>query len=117
MNLNNEPQGVDCYRFDLSLAVLSKVLVTQSHLILNNPVDCTPPGSSVLGILQARTLEWGRHAPFQGNFLTQGIEPRSPALKADSLPSKPRGGACLKLLKKSHYFLPTQQTSFTLQKQ
>ena len=25
---------------------------------LCNPVDCTPPGSSVLGILQARILEW-----------------------------------------------------------
>ena len=25
---------------------------------LCSPVDCSPPGSSVLGILQARTLEW-----------------------------------------------------------
>ena len=35
-----------------------KVLVTQSRLVLFDPVDCSPPGSSVLGILQARTLEW-----------------------------------------------------------
>ena len=25
---------------------------------LCNPMDCSPPGSSVLGILQARILEW-----------------------------------------------------------
>ena len=33
-------------------------LVVQSCLILCDPVDCSPPGSSVHGILQARTLEW-----------------------------------------------------------
>ena len=32
--------------------------VTQSCLILCDPVDCSPPGSSVHGIFQARTLEW-----------------------------------------------------------
>ena len=30
----------------------------QSCLILCDPMDCTPPGSSVHGILQARILEW-----------------------------------------------------------
>ena len=30
----------------------------QSCLILCNPIDGSPPGSSVHGILQARTLEW-----------------------------------------------------------
>ena len=35
-----------------------KVLVAQSHLTLHNPMDCSPPGSSVHGILQARILEW-----------------------------------------------------------
>ena len=30
----------------------------QSCLTLCDPVDCSPPGSSVRGILQARTLEW-----------------------------------------------------------
>ena len=33
-------------------------LVTQSCPILCNPTDCSPPGSSVHGILQARILEW-----------------------------------------------------------
>ena len=35
-----------------------KVLVAQSHLTLWNPMDYSPPGSSVHGILQARILEW-----------------------------------------------------------
>ena len=34
------------------------VLATQSHLTLCNSMDCSPPGSSVQGILQARILEW-----------------------------------------------------------
>ena len=36
----------------------AKGLVAQSRLTFCNPVDCSPPGSSVHGILQARTLEW-----------------------------------------------------------
>ena len=35
-----------------------KVLVTQSCLTLCDPVDCSPLGSSVRGIIQARILEW-----------------------------------------------------------
>ena len=35
-----------------------KVLVTQSCLTLCDPMDCSPPGSSVHGILQGRVLEW-----------------------------------------------------------
>ena len=32
--------------------------VAQSYLTLCNPMDCSPPGCSVHGILQARILEW-----------------------------------------------------------
>ena len=35
-----------------------KVLVTQSCSTLCNPMDCSPPGSSVHRILQVRILEW-----------------------------------------------------------
>ena len=38
---------------------------------LCNSVDCSPPGSFVHGILQAKILEWV--ALFQGIFLTQGL--------------------------------------------
>ena len=42
----------------IAVLVLDKVLVTQSRLTLCNPKDCSPPGSSFHGILQARILEW-----------------------------------------------------------
>ena len=35
-----------------------KALVTQSYPTLCNPMDCSSPGSSIHGILQARILEW-----------------------------------------------------------
>ena len=37
-----------------------------------DPMDCSPPGSSVHGILQARILEWVAMPLLQGIFLTQG---------------------------------------------
>ena len=36
--------------------------VAQSCPTLSDPMDCSPPGSSVHGILQARVLEWGANA-------------------------------------------------------
>ena len=38
--------------------VICYCLVTKSRLTLRNPMNCSPPGSSVHGILQARMLEW-----------------------------------------------------------
>ena len=66
------------------LTLVVCVLVTQSFLTSCEPTDCSPPGSSVHGILQERILEW---VPFcsSGDLLDPGIEPRSPALEADSL--------------------------------
>ena len=32
---------------------------TQSCLTLSDPMDCSLPGSSIHGIVQARVLEWG----------------------------------------------------------
>ena len=62
--------------------------VTQSCLILYDPMDCSPSGSSVCGILQARILEWVA-IPFSGGSSRPGIEPGTLALQADSLPSEP----------------------------
>ena len=51
------------------------------------PTNCSPPGSSVHGIVQARVLEWGA-IPFSGDLPDPGIQPGSPAWQADSLPSE-----------------------------
>ena len=57
---------------------------------LYHPMDCSPPGSSVHGF--SRQEYWsGLPFPLQGNLSDPGIEPRSPALQADSLPSEALG--------------------------
>ena len=49
-----------------------------SHVqLFRDPMDCSPPGSSVHGILQARILGWVV-IPFSGLFLTQGLNPGLP---------------------------------------
>ena len=47
----------------------------QSCWTLCNPVNCSPPGSSVHGLLQARTLEWVAMPFSRGFFLTQVLDP------------------------------------------
>ena len=50
--------GVGC-RFLLQCTkVKTDSEVTQSCRTLSDPMDCSPPGSAVPGIIQARTLEW-----------------------------------------------------------
>ena len=53
-------------------------------------MDYSLPGSSVNGILQTRISEWVA-IPFSRDLPDPGIEPGSPALQADSLPSEPPG--------------------------
>ena len=67
-----------------------KVLVAQPCPTFCNPVDCSPPGSSFHGILQARTLEWVP-SPSPGDHPYPGIEPEPLTLQTDSLPSEPQG--------------------------
>ena len=66
----------------------AKVLVTWSCLTLCDPIRYSPPGSSVHGILQEEYWS-GLPCPSPGYFPDSVITPRSPALKADSLPSDP----------------------------
>ena len=54
------------------------------------PTLCDPMVFTVHGILQARILEWVAF-PFSRDFPNPGIESRSPALQADSLPAEPQG--------------------------
>ena len=55
------------------------LLVAESCPTLYDPKDCSPPGSSVHGILQARTLEWVA-VFFSGDLPAPGIEPMPPVL-------------------------------------
>ena len=66
----------------------SQEFLAQSWPTLCDPMDCSPPSSSVHGILQARTLEWDAIAFFKGSSQPRG-RTRSPAFQADSLPSEP----------------------------
>ena len=43
------------------------LLVVQSNLTLGDPMDCSPPDSSIHGIFQARILEWGTISSSRGS--------------------------------------------------
>ena len=51
--------GVGCHFLLQCMKVKSESEVAQSCPTLSNPMDCSPLGSSVHGIFQARVLEWG----------------------------------------------------------
>ena len=50
--------GVGCYFLLQCVKVKSEREVAQSCPTLSDPMDCSPPGSAVHGIFQARELEW-----------------------------------------------------------
>ena len=60
-------------------------------------MGCSSPGSSVHGILQARILEW-LAILFSRGLANLGIEPGSPVLQADSLPTEVPGKLLLTLV-------------------
>ena len=69
-------------------------------------MDCSPPGSSVHEIYQARILEWVAMSSSRGSS-QPSTEPRSPTLQADSLLSNPPGKSavavsCLLRLQSDH---------------
>ena len=61
------------------------LLVSQSCPTLCDPMDCSLPGSSVRGDSPGKNTEVDAMLSSRGSF-NPGIEPRSPALQADSLP-------------------------------
>ena len=50
--------GVGCHFLLQCMKVKSESKVAPSFPTLSDPMDCSPPGSSVHGIFQARVLEW-----------------------------------------------------------
>ena len=79
--------------YDVSVCVCAQSF--QSCLTLCKSMDCSLPGSSILGILQARILEWVA-MPSSGDLPDPGIEPTSlvsPALAGGFFTtSAPQGG-------------------------
>ena len=67
-----------------------EVLVAQLCLTFCNPMYCSPLGSPVHGIFQARILDWVAIL-FSRGLPEPEIEPGFPVLQADSLPSEPPG--------------------------
>ena len=63
----------------------------------SRPIDCSLPGSSVHGILQAR-IGGVAAMPSSRGPSHPGTGPRSPALQADSLPPDPPGKPIFELL-------------------
>ena len=75
---------------NMTVIKLCESEVTQSCLTLCDPMDYRLPGSSVLGILQARIIEWVA-IPISRGSSNPGIESWSPVSQADSLLSEPPG--------------------------
>ena len=57
-------------------------------------MDYSLPGSSVLGILKARVLEWVAF-PSPGDLPDPGIKPGSPSLQAETFPLSHQGNSCI----------------------
>ena len=78
-----------CFMF--CLVHMGKLCVSHLCPILCDPVDYSPPGSSVHGIPHARILEWVA-IPFSRGSAWPMDRTSSPALQADSLLSEPPAG-------------------------
>ena len=62
------------YHFLLQcMKVKSESEVAESCPTLSDPMDCSPPGSSVHGIFQARVLEWGAIAISKPDCLVSNL--------------------------------------------
>ena len=75
--------GVGCHFLLQCMKVKSESEVSQSCPTLHNPRDCSPRGSSVHGIFQARVLEWGAIAfssymPYLSTKPSMNTHPSSP---------------------------------------
>ena len=82
--------GISNFLEEISAAAAAAAKLLQLCPTLCDPMDCSPPGSSVHRILQARVLEWVEFLS-TGDLPNPGIESWSPTVEADSLPSEPPG--------------------------
>ena len=87
-----------------------------NHIQLCDPMDCSPPGSSVHGILQARILEWIASSYSRGSSWP-GIEPMflaSLALAGRFFTTAPPAMPSITVLLSNFriYLLPLRETSY-----
>ena len=82
LGFSRQEHGVGCHFLLQCMKVKSESEVAQSCLTLSDPMDCSPQGSSIHGIFQARVLEWGAIAFSETLFsiLYLFSETSSPAL-------------------------------------
>ena len=74
--------GLGCHFLLQCMKVKSESEVAQSCPTLSDPMDCSLPGSSIHGILQARVLEWGAiqihtNTKFYTEFMKQLLLPHT----------------------------------------
>ena len=72
--------GVGCHFLLQCMRVKSESEVTQSCPTLCDPTDCNLPGSSILGIFQARVLERGAIAFSESRYILSPFNQRKPRL-------------------------------------
>ena len=87
--------------FSLCVCVCVCVLVSQLCLTLCDSMGCSPLGSSIHSILQARIL-------FPEDLPNPGIEPGSSALQAEFLPSEPSGKPLPQSIKYDYFSEPSK---------
>ena len=88
----------------------------QSCPTLCDPMDCSPPGSSVHGVLQARTLEWIAMPSSRGSSQLRYqtcISCIAGKFFADESSGKPRERQCATLIKQHSWRQGEPMTSFS----
>ena len=83
--------GLDEAQAGIKIARKVKMKVAQLYSTLCNPMDCSPPGSSVHGDFSRQEYWSGLPCPPPGDLPNPGTGPRSPALQVDSLLSEAPG--------------------------
>ena len=81
--------GVGCHFLLQCIKVKSESEIAQSCPTLCDPMDCSPPGSSIHGICQARVLEWGP-SPSPRKIPYPTLTLNSPGNTKDIVESNPR---------------------------
>ena len=79
---------IDGKRFEL-FKVVFVVLAAKSYLTLCYSMDCSPPGSSVPGIILGKNTGMGCHFPSPGDLPDPGIEAMSTALAGGFFTAEP----------------------------